>query len=198
MKDRSKHLVAALFLVAAVVAFRLLPIYGSDHLVSAMANFAPLAALALCGGMFLPHKLAAGVTFGAFLISDVALNLHYGQPVLNLYSLVLLLAFAAIFFGGWALRKRPSLGTAIGGTLAGVALFYIVTNTAAFFYDPGYAKTFAGWLQALSVGLPGLPPTWVFGLRALAGNLVFALAFYLAVRPAAAKTQLAPTTAPAA
>jgi hypothetical protein len=196
MSHRSKHLIAALCLAAAVVAFRLLPIYGNEALKSALANLAPLAALALCGGMLLPRQLAAGVTFGAFLVSDVALNLHYGQPVLNVYSAVLLLAFAAIFFGGRLLRRRPSFGATLAGTLGGVALFYVVTNTAAFFYDPGYAKTFGGWAQALSVGLPGFAPTWVFGLRALASNLVFALAFYLAVRPQKASTQ--PAAVPAA
>ena len=28
--------------------------------------------------------------------------------------------------------------------------------------DPGYPKTLAGWLQALTTGLPGYPPTWTF------------------------------------
>lgn len=193
MNDRSKYLIAALCLGAAVIAFRLLPLYGSQDLVTAMANFAPLAALALCAGMFLPRGLAAGLTLGAFLISDVALNTHYGEPPVSMFSVVLILVLAATLATGWALRKRRRLSVALGGTVAGVALFYVATNTVSFFADPGYAKTLAGWFQAQSVGLPTYTPqTWVFGLRALLGNLVFALAFYMAVRPTGAKPQTAP------
>ena len=192
----SKRLIAALCLVAAVVAFRLLPVYAGADVAKALANISPLAALALCGAMLLPRRLAMGVTFGAFLVSDIALNLHYGQPLLNLYSAVLLLAFAAIFATGWLLRKRPSLGVVLGGAVGGTLLFYIVSNTAAMFYDPAYTKTFAGWLQAQTVGVPGFPPPPVFGLRMLMGNLVFAAAFYFAMRPVAKpQPELSPATA---
>ena len=34
-------------------------------------------------------------------------------------------------------------------------------------------KTIAGWLQALTVGLPGFPPTWMFGLKTLLGTGLF-------------------------
>ncbi len=192
----SKRLIAALFLVAAVMAFRLLPVFASEEVALALANISPLAALALCGAMLLPRPLAAGVTFGTFLASDVILNLHYGQPPLNAYSLALLVAFAAIFAGGWALRRRASLGAVLGGTVAGTLLFYLVTNTASMFYDPGYAKSLGGWWQAMTVGLPGYPSPPVFGLRSLAGNLVFGAAFFLALRPVpAARPGLAPAPA---
>ena len=192
----SKRLIAALCLVAAVVAFRLLPIYAGADVAKALANISPLAALALCGAMLLPRRLAMGITFGAFLVSDIALNLHYGQPLLNLYSAALLIAFAAIFAAGWLLRKRPSLGVVLGGAVGGGLLFYIVTNTAAMFYDPAYAKSLAGWWQAMTIGVPGFPSPPVFGLRMLLGNVVFAAAFYFAMRPVAQpQRELTPATA---
>ena len=39
--------------------------------------------------------------------------------------------------------------------------------------NPAYAKTIAGWVQALTVGLPGFPPTWLFGLKSLLGTGLF-------------------------
>jgi len=50
----------------------------------------------------------------------------------------------------------------LGGGLLGAILFYLITNTASWFNDPGYAKTLAGWFQALTTGLPGYPSTWEF------------------------------------
>ena len=58
-------------------------------------------------------------------------------------------------------------------TLLGALLFYLVSNTVSWLTVPGYAKTIAGWVQALTVGLPGFPPTWVFGLKSLLGTGLF-------------------------
>ena len=192
----SKRLIAALILIAVFVAIRVIPVYAGGGVAETMANISPLAALALCGGMLLPLGLGAALTFGAFLLSDVLINLKYGEPILNWYSLAPLVAFAAIFLGGYLLRKRRRLGVVLGASVGATLLFYLVTNTASMFYNPAYPKTFAGWWQSVTVGVPGFVPTWVFGLRSLAGNLVFAAAFYLALRPRQEQaTELAPVPA---
>jgi hypothetical protein len=47
--------------------------------------------------------------------------------------------------------------------------------------NPVYAKTFAGWLQALTVGDPHYQPqAWVFGLRSLLSDAGFAVLLVLA------------------
>ena len=53
----------------------------------------------------------------------------------------------------------------------------VVTNTASWLTTPGYAKTLLGWWQALSVGLPGYPPTWLFFRNAMVSDAGFTLAF---------------------
>ncbi len=179
----SKQLIAALALATSVVVYRLLPTFAGSGVAETLANISPLLALALCGGMLMPRRLAAGVTFGAFAISDVALNLFYQQPIFNRHSGLLLLVFAIVFGAGWLLRGRSSLQVALLGGLGGTLLFYLLTNSASFLFNPAYAKSVGGWWQAMSIGVPGLPPTWSFGLRSLAGNLVFCAAFYLALRP---------------
>jgi hypothetical protein len=83
------------------------------------------------------------------------------------------LALAAIVAIGFALRNRASLGTVLPATILGSGIFYIVTNTASWLTWPGYAGSFAGWLQALTTGLPGYPPTWMFFRSTLLSDLLF-------------------------
>ena len=42
----------------------------------------------------------------------------------------------------------------IGASLLGSIAFYVITNTGDWLLEPLYAKTFAGWVQALTTGLP--------------------------------------------
>ena len=62
-------------------------------------------------------------------------------------------------------------------------IFYISANTLSFFFDPGYLKNISGWVMANTTGLPGYPPAWLFGLKSLLSNIVFASAFYFALIP---------------
>jgi hypothetical protein len=39
--------------------------------------------------------------------------------------------------------------------------------------DAGYAKTLAGWIQALTTGRPGYPPTWEFFRGTLLSGGIF-------------------------
>ena len=43
--------------------------------------------------------------------------------------------------------------------------------------EPRYAKTGAGWLQALTSGLPGYPSTLLFFRNTAASDLLFTLLF---------------------
>ena len=178
-----RRLLISLLLIFIFVAIRTLPAYAGDGVAEALANLSPMAALALCGGMFFPRYVGAGLIFGAFITSDILLNLHYQQALLNPYSIILLLVFSILFLGGHFLRNQKTAPVLLGASVGGTLLFYFSTNTVAYFYDPAYPSGFSGWIQAVTIGIPGLPPTWVFGLRSLASNLVFALAFYMVLRP---------------
>jgi hypothetical protein len=59
------------------------------------------------------------------------------------------------------------------GGLLGAVLFYLVTNTASWLYNPEYAKTIAGWIQALTSGTPNYPPTWTFFRNTLLSGGLF-------------------------
>ena len=51
--------------------------------------------------------------------------------------------------------------------------FYFITNTASWLNDPAYAKTLAGWIQALTTGLPNYPSTWEFFRNTLLSGGLF-------------------------
>jgi Na+/melibiose symporter-like transporter len=68
-------------------------------------------------------------------------------------------------------RKRPWWLLVCGG-MVGAMLFYLVTNTASWLILP-YAKTLAGWIQALTTGLPGPTHTWEFFRNTLSSGGLF-------------------------
>ena len=102
----SQRLIISLFLVFLFVAIRTVPVYAGEQIARALANLSPMAALALCGGMFLPKRTGVLLTFGAFIISDTLLNLHYQQPLFNAYSIILFVSFATLFGVGYFIGNR--------------------------------------------------------------------------------------------
>ena len=64
-------------------------------------------------------------------------------------------------------------------SLAASLIFYVVTNAFSWLSDPGYAKNFAGLIQALTVGLPqySATPTWMFFRNSLVSDLFFTALF---------------------
>ena len=172
-------MIAGLVLFAAAVAYPLLPVFLGMKLEQPewLPNFSPMAALCLCGAAFLPRRLAIAVPLVALLGTDLVLNAHYGFPLFTVEFFGTIVAFAAVAALGWQLRKNPRASVIFPAVLGGSLFFYIATNTASWLYEPGYAKTAAGWLQALTTGLPGYAPTWVFYRNTLAGDLLFTALF---------------------
>src|SRR5258708_5601541 len=137
-------------------------------------NFSAAYALAFCGGIYFPGLMAWWLPLGTLLVTDILLNLfYYHEPVLNGYMLVKTLSFVLIVLLGRKFSPRMSWLRLVCGGLLGAILFYLVTNTASWLYNPGYAKTLAGWFQALTSGIPGYPPTWAFFRNTLMSGGLF-------------------------
>ena len=169
---------AALFLLVAVVLYRVVSGFMGSADYTWLHNFAPLAAVALCGAVYLPRRMAAILPIAMLFISDLVLNLfHYHQPFFTLDILPRYVALALISVLGFALRERPTVFRLFGASIAGSLLFFIISNTGSWFYQPEYAKTFSGWVQAMTTGLPGYPPTLWFYRNTLASDVLFTLLF---------------------
>ena len=137
-------------------------------------NFSAAHALLFCAAFWLPGWMGWVLPLATIIVTDILLNLFaYDMPVMvpELISNWMILALFVVL-AKWLARRR-SYGRVFLGTLIGALLFYIVSNTISWITDPSYIKTITGWVQALTVGLPGFPPTWVFGLKSLLGTGLF-------------------------
>jgi len=150
-----------------------------------LPNFSPLMAAAFCAGMFLPLVAALLVPTAALLASDLLMNSVYGVALFDggIWIRVLLYSGAA-GLGVFLRARRFSLWPVLGGVLGSALAFYLVTNTLSWAGNPGYAQSPVGWIQALTVGLPGFPPTWTFFRNSVASSLIFTALFYAAILPA--------------
>ena len=137
-------------------------------------NFSAAHALLFCAAFWLPGWMGWVLPLATIIVTDILLNVFaYDVTVLDpmLVTNWMILALFVVL-AKWLARRR-SYGRVFLGTLFGALLFYLVSNSVSWMVNPAYAKTIAGWVQALTVGLPGFPPTWVFGLKSLLGTGLF-------------------------
>ncbi len=190
----------ALALLVLAAGWRVIALHAP-----ALANFAPLMALAFCGAVYFRDRRLWLVPLAALVISDLYLDHYYAATFGETWTWssagVRTLCFlAAVPLGLWV-AQRKNWVRLFGGALVGAVVFYLVTNTDAWLRDPFYVKTLAGWWQALTVGRPEFPPTLLFFRNTLLSDLfftgVFAAAMEIAARRAG-RPSLLPSRADAA
>lgn len=141
---------AALIIVAALT--RVLP-----H----PPNFSPIAAIALFGGAYFAARAwAVLVPLAGLLISDLVLasingglyaSWFGGSGIWVIYGCIALTTAM-----GFGLRGKVTGVRVLGYSLAGSALFFVVTNFAAWLGNPMYPKTAAGLVASYVAGIPFL------------------------------------------
>jgi hypothetical protein len=167
----------ALLLILIAVGFRVaVAVSGELHDIGAW-NFAPVSAIAFCGAVFLPRRLTWAVPLGILLVSDLILNVRYGVALLDFQILIRYIALAITVALGLRIRRSPHFFRILLGSLAASVIFYVTTNTASWAESPAYAKTVGGWIQALTTGVPGFPPTILFFRNTVLSDLLFTLLF---------------------
>ncbi len=143
-------------------------------------NFSAVYGLVFCAGVYFPRRLW-WLPMGTLFVSDLALNLyhhtHFGTPVLSLDFLANYVAYAGMLLLGRKFSARaPWLALVSGGLLAAI-VFYLVTNTWSWFFNPfhnaEYTKTLSGWFIALTRGTAGYAQTWEFFNRTLMSGGLF-------------------------
>lgn len=127
------------------------------------SNFSPAYALAFCAGIYFSSRLAWWLPLATLLLSDVVINIfYYHVGPLTVYMLPNYVAYACLIGLGRLHSPNHSWLRLLSGGLLGAVLFYLITNTNSWIQNPEYPKNLAGWLQALTHGTAGYPPTWAF------------------------------------
>jgi hypothetical protein len=121
------------------------------------------------------------------LPTDLALNIFHYHVAAFTPEMALNYAIYAMIIGlGKWIGPGAGFFKLISGGLLGAVVFYLITNTLSWVTDPYYAKTIAGWIQALTIGhTEWHPTTWEFFRNTLMSTGLFTALFAGAAKIAA-------------
>lgn len=129
-------------------------------------NFAPIAALALFGGVYFPKKYAFVIPLIALFLSDLFIG-FYGREMLFVYGSFILTGG----IGLW-LKTHKNLLTVAGSSFLASVLFYLITNFGVWLYPHSfYSKDLSGLLNSYIMGIP-------FFRNTLLGDLFYVSLFF--------------------
>lgn len=156
-KGKILEVIVAIIFVLIGVSLRLLP-----H----PANFAPIAAIALFGGVYLSKKTAFILPLAAMLISDIFIGFYEINLMVFVYGSFLI----CVVLGFW-LKKYKKWYTILGSSILGAVIFYLLTNFAVWAFTPWYPKDFLGLIESYIMAIP-------FFKNTLLGDLFYVTFFF--------------------
>lgn len=145
-----------------------------------LPNFSPWMALAFTGTLVMSRALPWFVWPAALLL--VNLMVLGASSALDVQSLSIYGLYAVAAFVAARFRGRLSIAQGLLGVATCGLTFYLLTNTAAWITQPEYVKSFSGWLQANTTGIPGFAPTWTFLRSSLLSDLGFSALLMIACK----------------
>lgn len=137
-KLKNQKLINPVVIISFAAIFRLFP-----H----PANFVPIAAMALFGGVYLNKKYALVVPLIALFVSDIFLGFYKEMPFV--YGSFFLTGLIGIW-----LKDHKSLFNIALGTFISSLLFFLITNFSVWFLGGVYTKTLNGLIECYYLALP--------------------------------------------
>ena len=129
------------------------------------ANFNPMGAIALMGGVLFGKRIIAYlIPFGALFIGDLLMansSPMYSDYLFSTSFLFVYLAFALIIALGILLAKKPNFINVLGGSLGAAVIFFLVSNFGSWLFLTMYPKTLAGLAACMEAGIPFFRSTLV-------------------------------------
>jgi len=113
------------------------------------ANFAPIGAIAIFSGIYLPKKWAIALPLAAMFFSDIFIGFYAWPIMLSVYG-----GFVVMGLIGLLVRRNKKLSTVLGGTILGSVIFFLVTNGAVWAFGTLYAHNLAGLMQSYIMAIP--------------------------------------------
>lgn len=145
-------ILSALILLAIGLMGRLIP-----HL----PNATPMTAIIFGSGLFLGKRLSILLPLSILFLTDLIIGLYSLELMLSVYfSFILVIALS------WWSKKYSDILVTGYSILASSLIFFIVTNTAVWWFSPWYDKSFAGLMYCFELALP-------FFRNMLLGDLIY-------------------------
>lgn len=160
---------AVVALIIVFAAFRGL----SPESFGAWANFTPVGAIALFGGVYLKNKWQAFlIPLVVLLASDLVLNYVYFGKFTLYYEGVLwvYLAFALIVLLGKAMKTVKPLSILLSA-FGAVLIHWIVTDFGVWLNNPAFEQNLSGFIHCLVLAIP-------FEKNFLGGTLLYSAVMF--------------------
>ncbi|HEY3862441.1 MAG TPA: DUF6580 family putative transport protein [Verrucomicrobiae bacterium] len=140
-------------------------------------NFSAAYALVFCAGLYLTGTAGWIIPLAVMAGSDLIISLVFYPQYFSWTRFLAdqapnYIAYAGLIGLGRSVGHKKPWWLLVCGGMVGAMLFYLVTNTASWLIL-GYAKTWAGWIKALTTGLPGHAQTWEFFRNTLSSGGLF-------------------------
>ena len=183
---KSKFLLPAIFIAVFALSRTLNFLPGISNLLP--WNFSAAYAFVFCAGVFFRGAIGWWLPLSVMLATDLGLNFYYQSKGITVWDAPDLanlffnyVAYAILILLGRGFQKQKSFIGLLGGGLLGAILFYFITNTASWlfnpFHNPEYTRSLAGWIIALTKGTGGYPSTWEFFRNTLLSGGIFTALF---------------------
>ena len=149
-----------------IIAITFILIGASARLLPHPANFTPISAIALFGGVYLSRKTALVLPLAAMAISDIFIGYYDVKLMIFVYGSFIL----SVILGSW-LKKHKRWHLVFGSSILSAFIFFFITNFAVWAFTPWYAKNFTGIIQCYFMALPFLK-------NSLMGDLFYTFVFF--------------------
>ncbi|HUC94919.1 MAG TPA: DUF6580 family putative transport protein [Candidatus Saccharimonadales bacterium] len=130
------------------------------------ANFAPITAMAIFGGVYLNKKRALTLPIAAMILSDLVIGFDNLPMRLSVYGSFLL----AVFMGFWIKNHKDSKHIIFASLLSSI-LFFVITNFSVWVFGTMYAKSVSGLAECYYLAIP-------FFRNTLLGDLMYTTVFF--------------------
>lgn len=132
-----------------------------SRLIPHPANFTPIAAMALAGGVYFNKRIALVVPLAALIISDLFIGFH--NTILFVYGSFILIGLIGLWLKS---HKKPL--PIIGSSLLSSVLFFVITNFGVWVTGGGwfYPKTWQGLMECYALAIP-------FFRNTIVGDLIY-------------------------
>lgn len=159
MENRKILIVEVIFLPLIIIAFG-----AFLRLIPHPANIAPIAAMALFGGVYFNKKYALIIPILAMIVSDIFLGFSPSTPLVYASFLI------SGIIGLW-LRNHKNTPNVLGASIISSIIFFLLTNFNFWYATSLYPKTIDGMIQAYVMAIP-------FFRNTLIGDLIFVGLFF--------------------